>query len=175
MRYRLRYLQHDLELTEGQFVIGRSAACQLSLDDPLVSRRHAVLTLAGETVTIDDEQSRNGILVNGKRIAGRTSLGPGDRIVIGSQEMTLLGPHSKQSSETDARLAGKQTLTRLPAEPDDAIDATPVGSDVDTRARSAPARASDGVALTSRPRWGNRSATYRRLAPIRRSASTTES
>ena len=25
MRFRLRYLHHDLELTEGQFVVGRSA------------------------------------------------------------------------------------------------------------------------------------------------------
>ena len=43
MRFRLRYLHHDLELSEGQFVVGRSAGCQLSLDDPLVSRRHALL------------------------------------------------------------------------------------------------------------------------------------
>src|SRR5258708_7801250 len=43
MRFRLRYLQHDLELTEGQFAVGRNASCQLSLDDPLVSRRHAIL------------------------------------------------------------------------------------------------------------------------------------
>ena len=34
MRFRLRYLHHDLELIEGQFAVGRSAGCQLSLDDP---------------------------------------------------------------------------------------------------------------------------------------------
>ena len=42
MRFRLRYLQHDLELNEGTFAVGRNVSCQLSLDDPLVSRRHAV-------------------------------------------------------------------------------------------------------------------------------------
>ena len=46
MRFRLRYLQHDLELSEGQFAVGRNASCQLSLDDPLVSRRHALLSVA---------------------------------------------------------------------------------------------------------------------------------
>jgi hypothetical protein len=118
MRYRLRYLHHDLELSEGQFVIGRSAACQLSLDDPLVSRRHAVLVVAGDAVTIEDEQSRNGVLVNGQRIAGRTPVVAGDRIVIGSQEMILLGPPSERPGGPPQMLFGKQTLTRMPAVPE---------------------------------------------------------
>jgi predicted component of type VI protein secretion system len=90
MRWRLRYLQHDLELSEGQFAVGRNATCQLSLDDPLVSRRHALLVVTDEGVTIEDLQSRNGVLVNGKRIGGRVSLQVGDRILIGAQELTLL-------------------------------------------------------------------------------------
>ncbi|MCU0686326.1 MAG: FHA domain-containing protein, partial [Polyangiaceae bacterium] len=48
MRYRLRYLQHNLELSPGQFLIGRSTDCQLSVDDPLVSRRHARLLVTDE-------------------------------------------------------------------------------------------------------------------------------
>jgi predicted component of type VI protein secretion system len=90
MRWRLRYLQHDLELSEGQFAVGRNATCQLSLDDPLVSRRHALLVVTDEGVTIEDLQSRNGVLVNGKRIGGRVTLQVGDRILIGAQELTLL-------------------------------------------------------------------------------------
>jgi predicted component of type VI protein secretion system len=125
MRYRLRYLHHDLELNEGQFVIGRSTGCQLSLDDPLVSRRHAVLVVTGDTVTIDDEQSRNGVLVNGQRIAGRTAVTPGDRIVIGSQEMILLGPLTEKPGASTQVVFGKQTLTRLPAMTDPASDPEP--------------------------------------------------
>ncbi len=34
MAFRLRYLAHDLELAVGDFVIGRSTECQLSVDDP---------------------------------------------------------------------------------------------------------------------------------------------
>jgi len=85
MRWRLRYLQHDLELSEGQFAVGRNATCQLSLDDPLVSRRHALLTVTNDGVTIEDLTSRNGVLVNGKRIDGRVDLQVGDRIMIGAQ------------------------------------------------------------------------------------------
>src|ERR1700716_3944594 len=90
MRFRLRYLHHDLELTTGEFAIGRSPECQLSLDDPLVSRRHARLIVANDGVVIEDLQSRNGVTVNGHRIAARTPLSAGDKITIGSQELTLL-------------------------------------------------------------------------------------
>jgi pSer/pThr/pTyr-binding forkhead associated (FHA) protein len=90
MRFRLRYLHHDLELSEGEFAVGRSAECQLALDDPLVSRRHALLVVVNDGVTIEDLNSRNGVMVNGRRIVGRTPLAAGDKIVIGSQELTLL-------------------------------------------------------------------------------------
>ncbi|WP_394848871.1 FHA domain-containing protein [Pendulispora brunnea] len=90
MRFRLRYLQHDFELTEGEFAVGRNASCQLSLDDPLVSRRHALLRVSPTGVSVEDLQSRNGVLVNGQRIEGTVALAAGDRILIGSQEMTLL-------------------------------------------------------------------------------------
>lgn len=89
MRFRLRYLKHDLELSPGVFVIGRSAECQLSLDDPLVSRRHALLHVGDGDVYIEDAGSRNGVLVGGTKIQGRQRIGDGDRITIGAQEMTL--------------------------------------------------------------------------------------
>jgi hypothetical protein len=90
MRFRLRWLQHDLELNEGQFAVGRNASCQLSLDDPLVSRRHALFHVDRDVVLLEDLASRNGVLVNGERIDGRVQLTPGDRVRIGDQELTLL-------------------------------------------------------------------------------------
>lgn len=91
MRFRLRYLQHDLELNEGTFAVGRNASCQLSLDDPLVSRRHAIFEVSPAGVTVEDLNSRNGVIVNGHRIDAKITLNVGDRILIGSQELTLLG------------------------------------------------------------------------------------
>ena len=73
MRFRLRYQHHDLALGDGQFVVGRSAGCQLSLDDPLVSRRHAMLVVAQDAVTVEDLESRNGVLVTGTRISGKSN------------------------------------------------------------------------------------------------------
>jgi len=90
VRFRLRYQSHDLELSEGEFAIGRNATCQLSLDDPLVSRRHAVFWVAAEELVVEDLGSRNGVLVNGQKIEGRVKVRPGDKVLIGSQELTVV-------------------------------------------------------------------------------------
>jgi predicted component of type VI protein secretion system len=132
MRYRLRYMHHDLELNEGQFVIGRSGDCQLSLDDPLVSRRHAILVVSGDAVTIEDEQSRNGVLVNGQRITERTPVFAGDRIGIGSQELVLLGPPAEKVGAATQVVFGKQTLTRMPAVSDSPVASSLHDPDADT-------------------------------------------
>jgi predicted component of type VI protein secretion system len=118
MRFRLRYLHHDLELTEGQFVVGRSAGCQLSLDDPLVSRRHALLVVSREGVTVEDLGSRNGVVVNGERIAGVRLVSPGDKILIGSQELTVLEGRDSAGRETASPQMGKRTLPKFPAAPE---------------------------------------------------------
>jgi len=113
VRFRLRYLHHDLELTEGEFAVGRNASCQLSLDDPLVSRRHAVLRVTIDAVTVEDLESRNGVIVNGKRILGKQDLAAGDRITIGGQELTLL--HGKESgAQPSTGHFSKMTLPRVP-------------------------------------------------------------
>ncbi|MDP9150869.1 MAG: FHA domain-containing protein [Myxococcota bacterium] len=114
MRFRLRYLQHDLELPEGEFAVGRSADCQLSLDDPLVSRRHARLIVASESVTIEDLHSRNGILINGTRVSGRVPVDIGDNIVIGSQELKILSSAEADASRDRGALAlGNRTLPKI--------------------------------------------------------------
>lgn len=111
MRFRLRYLQHDLELNEGTFAVGRNASCQLSLDDPLVSRRHALFEVTPMGVTIEDLNSRNGVIVNGHRVDAKVSINVGDRILIGSQELTLLAARDPQRSEGMG--VGKMTLPKV--------------------------------------------------------------
>jgi predicted component of type VI protein secretion system len=109
MRYRLRYLQHDLELNEGTFAVGRNASCQLSLDDPLVSRRHALFEVGQGGVTVEDLNSRNGVIVNGHRIDGKVQVTVGDRILIGSQELTLLAAREHNPGGG----VGKMTLPKM--------------------------------------------------------------
>lgn len=98
MKYRLRYQQHDFELAEGEFVVGRGADCQLALDDALVSRRHAMFVVSGDELSVEDLGSRNGVRVNGERITGKTRLSDGDRVRIGNQDMAILRMHRVQAT-----------------------------------------------------------------------------
>jgi pSer/pThr/pTyr-binding forkhead associated (FHA) protein len=110
MAYRLHYLAHDLELPVGEFIVGRSAECQLSVDDPLVSRTHARFAVRSDGVSVSDLGSRNGVLVNGVRIDGPRPLADGDKLVIGSQELTLRYTDDRpRARPRDTRLA-TQTL-----------------------------------------------------------------
>lgn len=91
-RFRLRYQSTHLELPLGEFSIGRSSKCSLSLADELVSRRHAVLHVEPTAVFIEDLGSRNGVVVNGAAIDRRCRLTHMDRIYIGPQELILIDP-----------------------------------------------------------------------------------
>jgi hypothetical protein len=107
-RFRLRYQNHDLEVPPGDFVVGRSAECQLALDDPLVSRRHAVFHAEGAKLFVEDLGSRNGIKVNDARITGTIELSDGDSVRIGDQSLTVSITSSEQAP---ARAARKPAVT----------------------------------------------------------------
>jgi hypothetical protein len=108
MQFRLRYRAHDLELPPGEFAIGRSEECQLALDDPLVSRKHAVLRVGNRGVTVVDLGSRNGVIVNGERIGKERRLHHGDKVTIGGQDMILSEGTSEDGVQAGRTLS--QTL-----------------------------------------------------------------
>lgn len=89
-RFRLRHQNGDVELPVGETLIGRAQECRIALDDVLVSRRHAVLRVGPEAVSVQDLGSRNGVLVNGEKINDARALEVGDRILIGNQELVLI-------------------------------------------------------------------------------------
>jgi hypothetical protein len=70
------------------FVIGRSRECDLVLDDPNVSRRHAELRREDGGWAVVDLGSTNGIKLNGKRSRGGR-LNPGDEITLGLSRLTF--------------------------------------------------------------------------------------
>lgn len=60
------------------------------LTDPRVSRRHAVFRLEGPVLSVEDLGSSGGTAVNGVTIAAPTALAAGDRVALGSTELTVL-------------------------------------------------------------------------------------
>ena len=79
---------------EAIVTIGRDATCDIVLDDPLSSRRHARLVTSRGAVTVENLKSTNGVYVNGERIEQDAHLHAGDRIIVGTTELSVFSPRS---------------------------------------------------------------------------------
>ncbi|EQC51270.1 FHA domain-containing protein [Bacteriovorax sp. DB6_IX] len=76
-------------ITLGETFIGRDPEkCQIVLQDPEVSSVHAVIKKNNITCTLEDLQSANGTLLNGKRINTK-EVTNGDEFVIGGSTFTV--------------------------------------------------------------------------------------
>jgi Protein of unknown function (DUF3662)/FHA domain len=72
-------------------VLGRSRECDVTLNDPNVSRRHAEIRPDGRGGWIvEDLGSTNGVKVNGRAISGPTRLEPGDRLALGTADVRFV-------------------------------------------------------------------------------------
>ncbi|MCK6461710.1 MAG: FHA domain-containing protein, partial [Planctomycetes bacterium] len=73
------------ELDRALVVIGRDAGSDLVLDDPTVSRRHALVQVEGATVKVTDLRTTAGTRINGARLAPDLpcTLDPGDFLQVG--------------------------------------------------------------------------------------------
>lgn len=91
LTYRDEEAVHVLPLRGPLVRIGRSPAAHVMLDDPTVSRRHAMISLTGDELRILDDRSLNGVYVNGERVEQAT-LADGDEIVIGSVHLYVFIP-----------------------------------------------------------------------------------
>jgi pSer/pThr/pTyr-binding forkhead associated (FHA) protein len=88
-RFRLRFHLREVDLKRSVTCIGRGEDCDVSFEDSLVSRRHARIVLRGDAAVIEDLGSRNGVLVNGRRIDRPERLVDGDRVRIGAQDLVF--------------------------------------------------------------------------------------
>jgi pSer/pThr/pTyr-binding forkhead associated (FHA) protein len=127
MAARLQYLLQEIALPVGTFLIGRGTDCQLALDDPLVSRRHAAIRVGEESAFLEDLGSRNGAFLNGVRVTQSESLHDGDVIRIGSQDMLFY--------DNDETASGTATSNRVTTQPrlegqllEDGNEATSIGT-----------------------------------------------
>ncbi len=72
-----------VRLGEGWTRVGRSAMADIRLDDPTVSRRHALIVRQPDGgLRVLDDRSLNGIYVNGERVDW-ARLGDGDELTLG--------------------------------------------------------------------------------------------
>jgi hypothetical protein len=74
------------ELDGRVLLLGRSRECDIAIDDPSISRRHAELRPESGRYEVVDLGSTNGVEVNGARVK-RTKLADGDCILLGQTEL----------------------------------------------------------------------------------------
>jgi pSer/pThr/pTyr-binding forkhead associated (FHA) protein len=107
----------ELELRDGSILVGRLPECDVMVDDALVSRMHARISVRGESVVVEDLHSTNGIYVNGARITHSATLREGDRLLVGTTEISLFEAR-RSARVTPLRLRSEQSeVTLVPPAP----------------------------------------------------------
>lgn len=79
----------SFSITENETKIGRDpSTCQIVLADPEVSKIHAVIKKSLINLSIEDNDSSNGIILNGERV-NKSDLTNGDEFIIGETTFTV--------------------------------------------------------------------------------------
>lgn len=150
--------QGDVEIVSGSILIGRLPECDVQLDDTLVSRMHARISVQDQAVVVEDLHSTNGIYVNGVRLGHSAVLREGDRILIGTTELSLF--ESRDSSLMRIRAA--RSASPMPPPPPQRVvmakpapattrQATLAGQRAVPRAKSVPPAATAKAGRQARP------------------------
>jgi serine/threonine protein kinase len=109
-------LRHDgtelarVTLPPGEYVIGRNPDVEIFADTPLISRRHAQLTINYDHLLIEDLGSSNGTFVNEQPIAEATRLYPNQAVRLG--DVTVELHRERAPSEPGVSLAPAQAAIR---------------------------------------------------------------
>ena len=90
-------------LSVGEHVIGRDPDVSVRLDASTVSRRHARIVVAADSVVLDDFGSKNGTFRGDERVTAPVPLTDGDAIHIGSLLVTFHDRARQMSTDTQAR------------------------------------------------------------------------
>jgi len=106
-----------IPLLKRSLLVGRRESCDIVLRFSNVSAHHCRLTINGGYWHVRDENSRNGIKVNGARVKDKR-LDPGDVLSVAKHKYEVLyvpaelGAVGPPPSETDSDILGKSLLER---------------------------------------------------------------
>lgn len=99
--FRLARGKRRFALSEGQNIVGRDPDADIHIEHGSVSRLHARISVQGDTVVLEDLQSRNGTFVGGRRIESSVELRDGDIIGLGPVTLTFQKLTSPGSTASD--------------------------------------------------------------------------
>jgi hypothetical protein len=91
--------QRVVHLLGRKTSIGRTADNDLRINEDCISRHHAVILTSSTSAIIEDLDSTNGVIVNGKKVA-RQVLNEGDLVTIGKTTFRfVLKPSAERPSQ----------------------------------------------------------------------------
>jgi pSer/pThr/pTyr-binding forkhead associated (FHA) protein len=141
-----RRLELDCELAIGRDTDG------LVIDDPELSRRHAVIRLVDGEIEVEDLQSLNGTFVNGRRIETATRVVGGDTIKIGRSLLEVEAARAA-ATVTSAVPPSRQPEVRTPGASIGGAPAEPFGTFAAPAARRARGRIASRQVLPMLISW----------------------
>src|SRR5262245_48059829 len=126
----------------GEMVLGRTNA-DITIEDPLISRRHAVVRASDSSLEIEDLGSLNGTVVNSEKLDGPRLLQPGDVIMVGATTIEVEGS-LLAGSRTVLASAPPPIVEPVPAVPapepaPEAVDVAPPQAEPEPEPAAAPA------------------------------------
>jgi len=101
--FTLEWADEQVELREGENVIGREEDAAAWVESASVSRRHARIVVSGGEATLEDLGSKNGTFVRGERVTSGVVLADGDEILVGPVPLRIRITEAGASTKTAAR------------------------------------------------------------------------
>ena len=98
--FKLFWAGREVALLEGENVLGRERDATAWIDVCSVSRRHARIVVSGDRATLEDLGSKNGTFLEGQPVTRPTPLSEGDRLRVGTVEMTVQRSEAAVSTQS---------------------------------------------------------------------------
>ena len=89
--------------------IGRGVGCELQVDSSSVSRHHALIVMGPRDTIIEDLNSTNGVILNGRKIT-RAFLTDGDTVIVGEVQFRYIAKPMHRSDVQQQALEAGGTL-----------------------------------------------------------------
>ncbi len=115
----------DITVDVSEAVVGRGNDCDFQINDANISRRHAIIRRDWNEITIEDAGSKNGVVINDRKIARPTALRDADEVLLGAVRLTYIDPSAKFIGKLDDIPAFADAATGMEA------DAEPEQDDFD--------------------------------------------
>jgi DNA-binding winged helix-turn-helix (wHTH) protein len=108
-RWFLVWNHRQIDLADGENILGRRGDEVIAIDAPTVSKRHARLVVRDDGATIEDLQSKNGTWLGDRAVSAAVALKDGDQVRLGGLLLTVCRSSTATSTATASTRARRKS------------------------------------------------------------------